>query len=72
MQDIVDINKKIWYTKEDFLNLGVKILKKNKENNKGKHRILKAILKFILSIILMIVLFVGGFLGYSIYKNGWG
>ena len=40
---------------------------KNK-NNKKKHRVLKAFL----FILLMIVLFIGGFLGYSVYKNGWG
>ena len=44
---------------------------RNKEN-KGKHRILKAIGKFILSVIIIIVLFVAGFVGYSVYKNGWG
>ena len=37
-----------------------------------KHRILRFILKFILTIIIAIILFVGGFLGYSVYKNGWG
>jgi len=57
-------------------NLGVKKVgykkrKLNKEENKKtkkKHRILKAFL----FILLMIVLFIGGFLGYSVYKNGWG
>lgn len=40
---------------------------KNKKTKK-KHRVLKVFL----FILLMIVLFVGGFLGYSVYKNGWG
>jgi len=40
---------------------------KNKKVKK-KHRVLKVFL----FILLMIVLFIGGFLGYSVYKNGWG
>ncbi len=39
---------------------------------KKNHRILKGILKIFLAIIVIIVLFVGGFIGYSVYKNGWG
>ena len=43
-----------------------KKLEKNKKIKK-KHKILKVFL----IIILMIVLFIGGFLGYSVYQNGW-
>lgn len=41
--------------------------KKNRENKK-KHRILKAFLV----IILILIALIGGFVGYSVYKNGWG
>jgi len=38
-----------------------------KKKNKKKHRVLK----FFLTLLLMIILFIGGFLGYSVFKNGW-
>lgn len=41
--------------------------KKNRKNKK-KHRILKAFLV----IILILIALIGGFVGYSVYKNGWG
>ena len=41
--------------------------KKNSKNKK-KHRILKAFLV----IILILIALIGGFVGYSVYKNGWG
>ena len=43
--------------------------KKNSKNKK-KHRILKAFLVIIL--ILILIALIGGFVGYSVYKNGWG
>ena len=46
--------------------------KKNGKNKKKEHKILKFILKAILTILLLIILFIGGFVGYSVYKNGWG
>lgn len=39
-----------------------------KKGKKKNHRILKVFL----SIVLIILLFIGGFVGYSVYKNGWG
>lgn len=39
-----------------------------KKKTKKKHKVLRVFL----IILLMIILFVGGFLGYSVYKNGWG
>lgn len=45
---------------------------KIKEKPKKKHKILRFILRLILIIIILIVLFAGGFIGYSVYKNGWG
>ena len=53
--------------------MGTKKNKLDKEENikkkktKKKHRVLKVFL----FILLMIILFIGGFLGYSVYKNGW-
>lgn len=46
------------------------VIEENKKNKKSKkkHRVLKVFL----FILLMIILFIGGFLGYSVYKNGWG
>lgn len=41
--------------------------KKNRKNKK-KHGILKAFLV----IILILIALIGGFVGYSVYKNGWG
>lgn len=41
--------------------------KKNSKNKK-KHRILKTFLV----IILILIALIGGFVGYSVYKNGWG
>lgn len=48
--------------------------KRKKRNNKGKkeNKILKFIAKVIITIIILGALFVGGFVGYSVYKNGWG
>ena len=45
---------------------------KIKEKPKKKHKILRTILRVIIIIIILIVLFAGGFVGYSVYKNGWG
>lgn len=39
-----------------------------KKGKKKNHRFSKVIL----SILLIIILFIGGFVGYSVYKNGWG
>lgn len=46
--------------------------KKEKKDKPKKHKILRAIGKFFLISIILIVLFIGGFVGYSVYKNGWG
>ena len=39
---------------------------------KKKHGFIWNFFKVILIILFLVVLFVGGFLGYSVYKNGWG
>ena len=50
---------------------------KNIEKNEGKvtkkkHGFFIKIIKFLLVIILLIICAIGGFVGYSVYKNGWG
>ena len=42
--------------------------KKKKKNNKKKH----IFLKVILILFLILAILAGGFVGYSVYKNGWG
>ena len=49
-----------------------KKIKEGKKIKKKKHKILRFLLKTILIIILLFILFLGGFVGYSVYKNGWG
>lgn len=49
-----------------------KKIKERKNEKKKKHKILRFLLKTILIIILLFILFLGGFVGYSVYKNGWG
>ena len=49
------------------------IKNKSKKNKKQKkHRVIRGILRFLLIILILLVLFVGGFVGYSVFKNGWG
>lgn len=45
---------------------------KNKNIKSNKHKKKHILLKFFLFVIIMAILFAGGFIGYSIYKNGWG
>lgn len=47
-------------------NNNIKIEEKNKK--KKKHTVLRVLL----AIFIILILTIGGFLGYSVYKNGWG
>ncbi|MCI9063633.1 MAG: LCP family protein [Clostridia bacterium] len=42
--------------------------KRKKKTKKKQHKVLK----FFLTLLMIFVLFIGGFLGFSVYKNGWG